>query len=1213
MFLSRFSLPASWVIVVVYLLFPTTAYSQTCPELFLGAAAKTAQECATANATVGQQIPFQSAVGNSGENPLSNTQLTLTLSAELRFVGGTEGADRGTWTVQDQLAILDLGTMAPGEVVGWMITVETAAPGTGVFMETFSCCDGASVSATCEINVEGGEVLPGSISGLKWRDDNGNGVQDNGEPGLDGVTIFIDIDENGVPTPGEPVAVTANGGFYTLSNLEPTTLFAYLVREVVPAGATQTFPASGFHPVEVASGQNIENINFGNQVPLLPGALGGVKWEDTNGDGNQDTDEEGLDGIVIFIDDNNDGIPNGDERTTTTAGGGFYAFADLEPGPYTVREVIPEGSIQTYPPSGAHTVELAPGTNLENLNFGNQPGYGSIHGRKVLLPPVGEDLIPSALDGVGVDGFTIQLQDLQGTVVDEVETHSMDLNEDGYLDPFSEQGLFWFMNVPPGPYRVVEVQQAGWEQVFPTNDGGHVIELLPGETIPGLLFRNRPFIAADWGDLPDPFFLSPPARCIVNNNSLCYNTMAPEGPVHLVDIQDPNPLMLGRCLDVEPNGQPDVVAIGDDLNLPFLSTCPGKNDEDGIGTIEIRGTSGTVEVAVQGPNGRAAFIDAWIDFDENGYLGDAGEMILRAERVVATTPATVYTLPFTLPPGADATLDLFARFRISYTRRGIPTFSGGVLPSGEVEDYFLSDLIFDHGDARQEEITTLPEFPFGYPVTFSANGARHQPSEVFLGDAIDYDLSGALPTISAAGDDTDLQSDEDGFIFSDGFTEQTLLLDPSLQDPVAGQPFTFHGIARNTTVELIAQPSVLGKLNAWIDFNRDGDWDDVGEQIFSNQDLEIPLDTLYFDIPPDADLGYTYARFRFNLDGNLLPTGDAIDGEVEDYLFEILEAPLGTRFQIINALPASGRAATKQDETVDVYVDNERIADNVAAGSATPLLNFTTLNTSVTVDLTAGDASDNSAPLFSRVVDLSDGDGALTAANTFILTPTEDGSIGLIVKTDTQPSATNSNEVDVFLVHAAPGSPTLDVQLRDDTGAVLTEALSFGETTDYESLAPGVYDLDVRTTDTGALLDIFRLDVTAQGGQSLALVLGGDPVTLVAFDPQSNRTDPPVVTATDPSDELPAAFRLQGNYPNPFRGTTTLRFDLPEAARVHVDVYDVLGRRTLSTPVQARSAGPGQTLSLDAPTLPAGLYVFHLIAETPQGALRQTGRFVVLN
>jgi Dockerin type I domain/GEVED domain len=79
-----------------------------------------------------------------------------------------------------------------------------------------------------------------------------------------------------------------------------------------------------------------------------------------------------------------------------------------------------------------------------------------------------------------------------------------------------------------------------------------------------------------------------------------------------------------------------------------------------------------------------------------------------------------------------------------------------------------------------------------------------------------------------------------------------------------------------------------GLLDAWIDFNRDGDWDDAGEQIFTRASLNAGANTLPFTTIASAAVGNTFARFRLSSAGSLLPKGAAADGEVEDYFFTIL-------------------------------------------------------------------------------------------------------------------------------------------------------------------------------------------------------------------------------------------------------------------------------------------------------------------------------------
>ena len=91
---------------------------------------------------------------------------------------------------------------------------------------------------------------------------------------------------------------------------------------------------------------------------------------------------------------------------------------------------------------------------------------------------------------------------------------------------------------------------------------------------------------------------------------------------------------------------------------------------------------------------------------------------------------------------------------------------------------------------------------------------------------------------------------------------------------------------------------------------------------------------------------------------------------------------------------------------------------------------------------------------------------------------------------------------------------------------------------------------------------------------------------------------------------LPESFAVRGNYPNPFRQTTRLVFDLPLSALVTVDVMDVTGRRVLTAPSVRLAAGWEQSIELNGTTLSSGLYLYRLIAESPEGSSTHVGRFV---
>ena len=81
--------------------------------------------------------------------------------------------------------------------------------------------------------------------------------------------------------------------------------------------------------------------------------------------------------------------------------------------------------------------------------------------------------------------------------------------------------------------------------------------------------------------------------------------------------------------------------------------------------------------------------------------------------------------------------------------------------------------------------------------------------------------------------------------------------------------------------------------------------------------------------------------------------------------------------------------------------------------------------------------------------------------------------------------------------------------------------------------------------------------------------------------------------AVVPESQLPDRLALRQNYPNPFRGTSTVRFGLPEAASVRLDVFDVLGRRVAVVTDGTRPAGWHEE-TIDASGWASGVYFLRL-------------------
>ena len=102
------------------------------------------------------------------------------------------------------------------------------------------------------------------------------------------------------------------------------------------------------------------------------------------------------------------------------------------------------------------------------------------------------------------------------------------------------------------------------------------------------------------------------------------------------------------------------------------------------------------------------------------------------------------------------------------------------------------------------------------------------------------------------------------------------------------------------------------------------------------------------------------------------------------------------------------------------------------------------------------------------------------------------------------------------------------------------------------------------------------------------------------------------VSAGQTSSALPAAVALLPNYPNPFNPVTEIRFELPQASQVSLEVYDILGRR-VATLVEGTVAAGVQTATFDARRLASGVYITRLqVADGPAGPVVQVQKMTLV-
>ncbi len=103
---------------------------------------------------------------------------------------------------------------------------------------------------------------------------------------------------------------------------------------------------------------------------------------------------------------------------------------------------------------------------------------------------------------------------------------------------------------------------------------------------------------------------------------------------------------------------------------------------------------------------------------------------------------------------------------------------------------------------------------------------------------------------------------------------------------------TFGGIfsPRANPVPVTVTSTGPGMLDAWFDWNGDGDFGDAGEQVIVSQPVQAGANVFTITTPNIASLfiGNINSRFRLSALGNLLTDGVGIGGEVEDHLVEVL-------------------------------------------------------------------------------------------------------------------------------------------------------------------------------------------------------------------------------------------------------------------------------------------------------------------------------------
>jgi len=236
---------------------------------------------------------------------------------------------------------------------------------------------GTLPGGSSDLTIDFGFYQPVTIGNFVWNDANGNGVQDAGEPGIPGVTLTL-IGTTGSGQSVSQTTTTDANGLYQFTEPPGT----YSVAVTAPAGYTPTVTGkgttatdsnptpSGTTPGTLPSGGTDQTIDFGFYKPVT---IGDFVWNDTNGNGVQDSGEAGIPGVTLTL-TGTTGAGASVTQTTTIGAAGQYLFTE-PPGTYTVTVTPPAGYTPTA--TGKGTTATDSNTNPSSTTPGTLPGASS--------------------------------------------------------------------------------------------------------------------------------------------------------------------------------------------------------------------------------------------------------------------------------------------------------------------------------------------------------------------------------------------------------------------------------------------------------------------------------------------------------------------------------------------------------------------------------------------------------------------------------------------------------------------------------------------------------------------------------------------------------------------------------------------------------------------------------------------------------------------
>ena len=316
-----------------------------------------------------------------------------------------------------------------------------------------------------------GIYMYATIGDYVWIDTNGNGIQDNAEPGIDDVDVTLTRhSDNSTLT-----TTTSGGGNYVFENLEPDN---YSLSFLLPTGYEVTRVNAGNDSMldsdadatlttAITTLDSNESDMSWDLGIVERASIGDTLWRDDNRDGIDDGSEPRVSGVIVNLLDSGENIID----TTTTDTNGHYIFTNLLPNEYIVEfnlSSLPPHFVPTFHNQGSDdtldsdanpsngrtdTIALASGEHNSSIDMGIFIPQTSLGDR------VWDDLNVNGIQDsneLGVQGVAVDLLDDSGNSVVDATGAAV-----GTVYTNSS-GNYYFSNLVPGDYMVEFTLPSGY-------------------------------------------------------------------------------------------------------------------------------------------------------------------------------------------------------------------------------------------------------------------------------------------------------------------------------------------------------------------------------------------------------------------------------------------------------------------------------------------------------------------------------------------------------------------------------------------------------------------------------------------------------------------------------------------------------------------------------------------------------------------------------